>query len=189
MDRLVRALVRHIGWAGPAQRGRWRADAIAIISGDRAVLLPGRLRADLADWDRRLGAAGFDVVDGPCADVDLATGELVVEEPPLELDPTAVGLFTDLAARSTTGDGRAGGQPGRYRVIAWFVPAGASGTAFPTAHEVAIAAAGPTRALPPTRSAFAMLAAAVRDGTLTIRPWDADSAPIAIATLTAVMAR
>ncbi|MDP8969906.1 MAG: hypothetical protein M3N52_05330, partial [Actinomycetota bacterium] len=134
--RVVDALLGRLElFADPAQpRDRLRVDALGLVGGDRAVLVPARLRRKLATIERRLNHAGLAVVDLPHVDLDVATGELIHATAGLRLDPAALAALDGWER-----DPQETVRPGRYPVVAWLLD-GAGGQPLSRAAGVLVAA-------------------------------------------------
>jgi len=99
-----------------APPGIWGVSALPAICGNGAVLLPGAIRRVLAAAQPRLARAGFRLVDMPVALIDPVIGDLVVPQPRVEIDETAL----DIAPEPVLGPGEgAWVAPGRYPLVAW----------------------------------------------------------------------
>ncbi len=96
--------------------GTLAVSALPAIFGSAAVLLPLSLRSVLAAAEPRLARAGFRLVDVPRALIDLASGDLVVPRPTVEIDETAFEALAEPAIGPSEG---AWVPPGRYPVAAW----------------------------------------------------------------------
>ncbi|MDQ4070652.1 MAG: hypothetical protein M3203_14445 [Actinomycetota bacterium] len=90
-----------------------RLDLLALVTEGAAVLAPAAVRSSLASIERRLNAKGLRVVDRPWTCVDVTTGELVVPEPDLTVDRSALDQLP------SGGRGERAVPPGRYPVVGW----------------------------------------------------------------------
>lgn len=118
--RILEALLAHLGTHVAAEEpGVWPVAALPVVRGGRAVLLPGELRASLAQVQPRLARAGLSMVDLPAAIVDSGTAELVI--PPLTI-PHDAAVVHRLGPLSTSGSEQPPAAPGRYRLAAWLFP-------------------------------------------------------------------
>ncbi|HEX2046724.1 MAG TPA: hypothetical protein VHF27_03110 [Acidimicrobiales bacterium] len=95
-----------------------RLDVLALVRDGAAVLAPAGIRPLLPSVERRLNAKGLRVVDRPWSCVDVTTGELVVPEPELAVDRSAL----EPLGRGSRHDGAV--PPGRYPVVGWAFGAG-----------------------------------------------------------------
>ena len=117
-QRLVPALLSRL--AGHLDHGRSdhvRLDSVALVAGDVAVLAPAEIRYVMPVLERRLNSKGLRVVDQPWTALDVETGELVVTEPALDVDPEAQARLTRAFPRARRPDPPV--APGRYRVAGW----------------------------------------------------------------------
>ena len=113
LRRLVDGLLGYLSAAVEHPDDALRLDVLALVKDGAAVLAPAGIASSLASIERRLNAKGLRVVDRPWATVDLSTGELVVAEPELTVDRSAL-------AELPSGGGRDGAvPPGRYPVVGW----------------------------------------------------------------------
>lgn len=115
-----RALLGLLAWLEghtPADGSLLQLRAIATVGPQGAVLAPWALISSLEKLQPRLHRRGVQVLDAHAARVDLATGELVVAEPPLPFDAAVLAEVDD--------DERSAGrelpplQPGRYPIRGW----------------------------------------------------------------------
>ena len=117
-ERLVAALFGRL--AGHLDDGRIhqvRLDSLALVAEDRAVLVPAEIRYVIPTLERRLNAKGLRVVDQPWAALDIETGELVVDEPALGIDRSALAELSEVVPRPRRPDPPV--RPGRYRLAGW----------------------------------------------------------------------
>ena len=115
-QRLLAALLAHLSGHLDVPPGRLRANAIAAVNGETALVLPAWLRQELAHLEPLLVRRGFTVADGPWVDIDLATAELVVIDPALSVDrPALEAVAADLIRKRREQVVR----PGRYPIAAW----------------------------------------------------------------------
>jgi hypothetical protein len=98
-------------------------DTLALFRGGTVVLAPISLRLQVRKLQRQLEDEGFVVIDAPCAKLDAATGELVVLEPPLEVDHDAVDAMIRLAGQDPAA-ARVGPPEGSYPVTGWLFRGG-----------------------------------------------------------------
>lgn len=92
--RAVRALLGYLGSHADEERDDvLLVRAFAVIAGDVAVLAPWISVYRIDALEPRLARAGLRPLDSPYAALDPATGELVAEEPRLDLDRAALALL------------------------------------------------------------------------------------------------
>ncbi|MFI5053565.1 MAG: hypothetical protein ACHQDE_04320, partial [Acidimicrobiia bacterium] len=119
-----------------------RVNATAAVHNGGALLLP----AGLVQWAKQLqprfARRGISMIDLPFADLDLATGELVVPEAAIEHDATVV---TELDEGVRLGSELPWVRPGRYPLGAWFLTRGPEFFG-PLSAAIAVSAALPTTA-------------------------------------------
>lgn len=115
MSRLVQVLLAHLSaWDRAERTDLLRLHVAGFTRGRGAVLVPSSLRLRV---ESRLAAQGFRSVDGPWVVVDPRTGEVVVDEPALALDASALGALTDRWPRSP--HEHLAADVGRYVVRLW----------------------------------------------------------------------
>lgn len=116
LARLLHALAEDLAHHLAPAPGLVTLDQRAMVSAQGAFLLP-RLAAGPADvWARQMERHGILAVHGP-AQLDPATGELVVREPRLVPPADAVALADEVLPGR--GDLPAWAPPGRHRVVGW----------------------------------------------------------------------
>lgn len=116
--RVVTALLGHLSWyAREPDEDLPAVQAMAVVRGGRAWLLPLDLRANLEHLEPALNRSGFAVVDELLPVVDPATAELVVREPVLEVDRGALGDLEGLVPAPRRAEPQV--RPGRYPLTAW----------------------------------------------------------------------
>lgn len=115
-----RALLGLLSWLHghlPADGSLLHLQAMATVGPQGAALAPWTLISSLEKLQPRLHRRGVQVLDAYGARLDLATGDLVVTEPPLAFDPAVLAEVED--------DQRSSGRelppvpPGRYPVRGW----------------------------------------------------------------------
>jgi hypothetical protein len=116
--RVLLALVNHLA----ARRLDTPADLLrvsaTVLVGDGwAVLAPVAVRGARDVLERRLLACGMRIVDAPAALVDTERVEVVVREPALEVDWSALDVLEGLVPRSGPAD--VPPPAGRYRLLGW----------------------------------------------------------------------
>lgn len=100
------------------QVGRVRVSAAAAVADGKAVLLPANIAIFGGGFQARLARAGVALGDVRFPEVDLETAELIVSEPRVEHDPTALTrLDRELASPTEL----APVVPGRYPLLGWGV--------------------------------------------------------------------
>jgi hypothetical protein len=95
-----------------------RVSATAAVHEGDALLLPVGLVQWVKQLQPRFSRRGVTMVDVPYADLDLATGELVVPEPAIEHDAT---LLAELDDGVHLGSELPWTRPGRYPLRWWFL--------------------------------------------------------------------
>lgn len=90
----------------------------AIVGRDQAILVPAALTGALETLDPRLRRKGWRFVDSLLSVIDADTGELVVRDPAVRVDPTAFDGVDDGAAGELPAV-----PPGRYPVARWILGA------------------------------------------------------------------
>lgn len=116
--RVFRALVAHLSSHGDdTEPGLMRVHGVTLVAGDRAVLAPGVLRQWPELIERRLNARGLRFADTPWALVDPTRAEVVVPEPSLAVDWSALDTLDELAGARDRVDPPV--EPGRYPLVGW----------------------------------------------------------------------
>jgi len=98
-------------------RGLLRVHGVTLVAGGTAVLAPSVLRQWPELIERRLNGQGLRFVDTPWALVDAARAEVVVPEPSLEVDWSALDRLDALAGGRVRPDPPV--EPGRYPLVGW----------------------------------------------------------------------
>jgi hypothetical protein len=115
-SRVLRSLVDHAAMALPAEPGTISLFArVAILDGQRAVVLPHMIDEGLQKWDARLRQAGVVLSDAPIVGLDIGAREIVLSDRlgyGAALDELAEGL----PARRQ----EAPPAPGRYPIERWW---------------------------------------------------------------------
>jgi thiol-disulfide isomerase/thioredoxin len=114
--RVVRGLVSHLSSLVAPDDGLLRTFNLAMLVDGEAVLLPAEARESIEQLQPRLARLGVPLSDEPLARIDLERLELVVPEPLLPFDSTA------LEALAEPAPGRSelpAIEPGRYRLRSW----------------------------------------------------------------------
>jgi len=114
-DRILRALVDHLGAHREPPPGLVWVNALAYVAPAGAVLMPSRFSDDLRIVDRQLRAGGYVAVDSPRSLIDLASAELVVPDP-LDVDDSALAEAAAVAGRRRA---EPTVPPGRYPLDRW----------------------------------------------------------------------
>lgn len=121
--RVVHALLHHLdSVAHPPADHLLTVRAIPLLAGDRAMLVPIELLADLKTIQPHLRRAGLRVVDVPYATLDPATAALVVPPCGLDLHPGALAKLDQLERSGGTEDAPV--APGHYPLAGWAFLAG-----------------------------------------------------------------
>jgi hypothetical protein len=89
LGRLLRAVPAQLDGYAPRPQDRIRLNARALVADDHAVLIDGRCDAQLERVEPRLARAGYRRSDAPFAEIDAATGELVLGAPRIDFAPAA----------------------------------------------------------------------------------------------------
>lgn len=128
LRRLVNALFAHMSTHVPDDGALLRLDTVAFVGAGEAVIAPPDLRRAIAALERRMNIKGFRIVDLPWSLLDPATGELVVPEPALTVDTTALRALEGITGHATASGARTAAKrrrpeipvaPGRYPVVGW----------------------------------------------------------------------
>jgi hypothetical protein len=113
--RIARALVGHLSSHHPAHAaGLLRLQGVTLVRDGAAVLAPAVLRQWPELIERRLNGRGLRFVDLPWAVVDPDRAEVVVPEPALDVDWTALDALALLGDRADPAV-----EPGRYPLAGW----------------------------------------------------------------------
>jgi hypothetical protein len=120
--RVVRALVTYLSSHRLDDVGHWDPDlirlhAVTLVTGEVALLAPAILRLWPELIERRLNARGMRFADTPWALLDPARGEVIVPEPSLEVDWSALDGLDALTAGRDRPDPSV--PPGRYPIAGW----------------------------------------------------------------------
>jgi hypothetical protein len=115
-DRLVRALLNHLSGHGEVPADHVRVQAVALVGDRGALLAPFVIRQHADHVERRLHAAGVRVSDTELTQVDWHRRVLVVPEPALAIDWSAL---DDLASIVPTVVVDPIVAPGDYPVFGW----------------------------------------------------------------------
>jgi hypothetical protein len=98
-------------------RGLLRVHGVTLVAGGTAVLAPSVLRQWPELIERRLNGQGLRFADTPWALVDAARAEVVVPEPSLEVDWSALDRLDPPAGGRARPDPPV--EPGRYPLVGW----------------------------------------------------------------------
>lgn len=114
-DRIIRALLDHLGAHRPPPPGLVWVSSLPFVRDGGAILMPARFNDDLRIVDRQLRQHGYVALDSPRALVDLRSGDLVVSDL-MESDPAGLALAVDGVVRRRA-------EPtvpfGRYPIERW----------------------------------------------------------------------
>lgn len=182
--RVVEALLTQLGWyAREAESELLAVDALALVSGGDAVLLPARLRTSLVNLERLFNRAGWAVVDGLYAELDPAGGALVVQPAGLDVDEAALAALDRLAPKARRPEPVA--APGRYRLRGWVLLGGEGDGRMGTAEALLRVAPLLRNAdrLGAQRSLEDLAAAVAGSGTARLAAWTPDAVMAALAEL------
>lgn len=117
-DRLVRALLAHLSAHQPHEAaGLLRLHGRAFVKDGRALLAPGVVGTWLPVVERRLNVRGVQVVDGPWMTIRPDSSELIVPEPSLTVDWSALDGLALLPG--TGGRPDPGAAYGSYPATSW----------------------------------------------------------------------
>jgi hypothetical protein len=116
-DRLARALVAELSAYRPAPEGLLRLPGVALVRDGEALVACLGVRSSFDLVERRLNASGFYLVDEPFILVDPVAGTLVVPEPALPVDWSALGRIETVVGGQRRAEAAA--PPGRYRISRW----------------------------------------------------------------------
>lgn len=116
-ERLVRGLLAHLSAFDPDDSGDLHLAGVALVRNGEALIAPGAIRSWLRLVERRLKVRGFQVVDAPWLRLDPRQGAVVVPEPAVEVDWSALEGLGQVGARSGPPD--SGVLPGTYPVRGW----------------------------------------------------------------------
>jgi hypothetical protein len=120
--RIVHALAAHLSAhlddepTSDPESGLLQTIALGAVAGSNAYLLPRWLLSSLKTVQPRLNRLGVQLVDGPRTLVDATTGELVVPEPAVTVDPSVAAELAPSGKRSPEPPAIA---PGRYPLRSW----------------------------------------------------------------------
>lgn len=115
--RLVRALVAELSAYRPAPDGLLRLPGVALVRDGEALVACLGMRSSFDMLERRLNASGLRLVDEPFVLVDPAVGALVVPEPALPVDWSALGRIETVVGGQHRAEAPA--PPGRYQISRW----------------------------------------------------------------------
>jgi hypothetical protein len=101
LGRLLRAVRAQLDSFAPPPEGRIRLHARALVADDHAVLVDRLCDAQLERVEPRLARIGYRRSDAPFAEIDTATGELVLGPPRVDFAPAATAA---LEADAPVGD-------------------------------------------------------------------------------------
>jgi len=125
--RVARGLFTHLSShrvdPGP---GLLRVHGVTLVAGGTAVLAPSVLRQWPELIERRLNGQGVRIADTPWALVDPTRAEVVVPEPSLQLDWSALDRLDTLTGGRVRPDPPV--EPGRYPLVGWAFWVGADVT-------------------------------------------------------------
>lgn len=120
--RVLRTLIAHLSTFADPSSSVIRLDAAAVIVGDRAIVVPESLRAELGSIETRLNLAGMTVVDAPTLHLEPESASVIVPEPALTVDTDALAEYE--RAQHSPARELAPAQPGRYPIAAWALVTG-----------------------------------------------------------------
>lgn len=116
--RVIEGLFAYLAGYLPASapNGVIRVPGVGLVKEGRAVLAPGIITNWLDILAPRLNRSGVQFVDAPRVALDVGRGDLVVEEPDLQIDRTALQV---LDRQRPMGSEPAQVKPGRYPLVGW----------------------------------------------------------------------
>jgi hypothetical protein len=129
--RVLRTLLHYLSDFAEPESSTIRLAATGFVVGDRAIVAPDGIRFEMANVETRLDRAGLQVIDAPVLHLEPESGCIVVPEPALTVDRTALADFE--RRYPPTGREREPVRPGRYPIAVW---------AFTTEKEQAEAVSG-----------------------------------------------
>jgi hypothetical protein len=136
--RVVRGLFTHLSSHTDGQPGTLRVQGVTLVAGDVALLAPPVLRQWPDRLERRLNGRGLRVADTPWAHVDPERAEVVIPEPALDIDWSALDTIDRVVAGPRREDPPV--PPGRYPRRGWAFPVAAEHTGrLSRAHAVTLA--------------------------------------------------
>jgi hypothetical protein len=115
--RLVRALVAHVAAHEPLAEGILRLPGVALVRDGEALIACLAPRPSFDVIERRLSSNGLLLVDEPFILVDPTRGELVVPDPALSVDWSALRRVEDVVGGQRRVEPAA--APGRYPHVRW----------------------------------------------------------------------
>lgn len=98
-ERLVRGLLAHLSGFQPDATGDLHLVGRALVRDGRALVAPGVIGSWLKLVERRLNVRGFEVVDTPWVRFDSRRGAVVVPEPALQVEWSALDGLDRVAMR------------------------------------------------------------------------------------------
>ncbi len=116
--RFGRALALHIGGHGAPSSGLLRTDGVVAVHDGQATVLPAVLRQRIDKFERPLREEGVILHDAPWVDIDLSTGEVVIEPP--RLPPARFDDIVSSLPQTRRPDPAV--FPGSYALAAWYFP-------------------------------------------------------------------
>jgi hypothetical protein len=115
-NRLVRALLNHLSGHGVVADDELRVFGVGLVGARGALIGPYALRQHRDQLERRLTSAGVRFCDTELVHVDWRRREVVMSEPRLEVDWSALEALPSITP-TTASDPMVG--PGRYPLIGW----------------------------------------------------------------------
>jgi len=116
--RLVEALFGYLGsHLDTADLRHLLLNAMALVGDAGAVLVPAEVRYLMPTLERRLHAKGVRVVDRPFVELDMDAMEVVVDEPGIDIDRSALRSLYGAIPGSRRADPPV--SSGRYRLTGW----------------------------------------------------------------------
>ena len=132
--RVVEGLVSYLSGHAARDDDLVVTNAAAVVGRDAAILVPGYLLAFFEEFQQRLARQGWRVVDSVRTTIDPAAGELLVLEPALDVEESAMRALGAPSPRESPGV-----APGRYPIAQWYFLQDAGGASMSRAAGVAAA--------------------------------------------------
>jgi hypothetical protein len=140
-ERVMEALFRYLAGYLPSTEsdGLIRVTGVGLVKEGMAVLAPRTITTWTAKLAPRLNRSGVQYIDAPLVTVDVDRGEVVVEDPDLFIDRTAL----ESLGRRGSGKEPDSVKPGRYPLVGWAIFAGNEDQIGPISAAQGVVAAAP----------------------------------------------